>query len=215
MNFNSGYPPPPTQSPYLNPQATGWQQQSPLQSQSTGWQQPQMQQPSLLPQATGWQQQQQQPSPYLQPQHTSYLQPQQTGWQSPQPQLNLMTQSLLPNQQPSYSSSTLTNTLQNSPAPKVPWKLSRDEKRNYDQLFRAWDTLSTGFISGDQSRQIFGQSGLPSDDLMMIWNLADVDNRGKLNLAEFHVAMALVYRREFTAMCIVCLSLITRLRLER
>jgi hypothetical protein len=26
--------------------------------------------------------------------------------------------------------------------------------------------------------------------------LADVDDRGKLNMAEFHVAMGLIYRRE-------------------
>ena len=29
---------------------------------------------------------------------------------------------------------------------------------------------------------------------MQIWHLADTENRGKLNLAEFHVAMALIYR---------------------
>lgn len=29
---------------------------------------------------------------------------------------------------------------------------------------------------------------------MKIWNLSDVDNRGKLNLPEFHVAMGLIYR---------------------
>ncbi|TIB36965.1 hypothetical protein E3P86_02347 [Wallemia ichthyophaga] len=205
-NFNSGYPPPPTQTPYL----TGWQQPSqpsPLQSQQTGWQQPQptgWQQPQPTgfqrPQPTGYPLQPQQTSfiqPQPQPQQSSsFLQPQPTGWQSPQSynQLNMMTQSLLPNASPFGNS--LPQSFQHAPAPpKIPWKLSRDEKRNYDQIFKAWDSHSTGFISGDQARDVFGQSGLASDDLMMIWNLADIENRGKLNLAEFHVAMALVYRR--------------------
>ena len=79
------------------------------------------------------------------------------------------------------------------------------------------------------AQEIFGQSDLPRDDLMKIWyanassfrsekrlnerrictrrNLADIDNRGKLNLAEFHVAMGLIYRRGF--------SLLLRRRLEQ
>ncbi|PIL33059.1 transporter [Ganoderma sinense ZZ0214-1] len=80
-------------------------------------------------------------------------------------------------------------------APKVPWALSKAEKKNYDQIFRAWDTQSTGFISGQTALEVFGQSGLDRNDLAKIWALADVDNRGKLNLAEFHVAMGLIYRR--------------------
>ncbi|KAG8217055.1 hypothetical protein J3R82DRAFT_5048 [Butyriboletus roseoflavus] len=76
-------------------------------------------------------------------------------------------------------------------APKIPWALSKAEKKQYDQIFRAWDAQGTGFISG----QVFGQSGLDRNDLARIWTLADADNRGKLNLAEFHVAMGLIYRR--------------------
>nr|VWP01440.1 NAD-dependent protein deacylase (EC (Regulatory protein SIR2 homolog) [Ganoderma boninense] len=80
-------------------------------------------------------------------------------------------------------------------APKVPWALSKAEKKNYDQIFRAWDTQSTGFISGQTALEVFGQSGLDRNDLAKIWALADVDNRGKLNLAEFHVAMGIIYRK--------------------
>ncbi|KAF9806131.1 hypothetical protein IEO21_08793 [Rhodonia placenta] len=78
--------------------------------------------------------------------------------------------------------------------PKVPWALSKAEKKNYDQIFRAWDLQSTGFINGQTALEVFGQSGLDKNDLAKIWALADVDNRGKLNLAEFHVAMGLIYR---------------------
>lgn len=80
-------------------------------------------------------------------------------------------------------------------APKIPWALSKAEKKSYDQIFRAWDTSGSGFITGQTALEVFGQSGLDKNDLAMIWALADVDNRGKLNLAEFHVAMGIIYRR--------------------
>ncbi|OAX41282.1 hypothetical protein K503DRAFT_712926 [Rhizopogon vinicolor AM-OR11-026] len=80
-------------------------------------------------------------------------------------------------------------------APKVPWALSKSEKKQYDQIFRAWDAQGTGFVSGQTALEVFGQSGLDKNDLARIWTLADADNRGKLNLAEFHVAMGLIYRK--------------------
>ncbi|KAG1831681.1 hypothetical protein DFJ58DRAFT_244125 [Suillus subalutaceus] len=79
--------------------------------------------------------------------------------------------------------------------PKIPWTLSRAEKKQYDQIYRAWDTQGTGFISGQTALEVFGQSGIDKNDLARIWTLADADNRGKLNLAEFHVAMGLMYRK--------------------
>jgi hypothetical protein len=57
-------------------------------------------------------------------------------------------------------------------APKVPWALSKAEKKNYDQIFRAWDAQSTGFISGSAALEVFGQSGLNKDDLARIWYVA-------------------------------------------
>lgn len=54
-------------------------------------------------------------------------------------------------------------------APRVPWALSKDEKKNYDQIFRAWDTSNSGFISGDMASEVFGQSGLDRNDLATIW----------------------------------------------
>ncbi|KAI0085934.1 hypothetical protein BDY19DRAFT_963763 [Irpex rosettiformis] len=80
-------------------------------------------------------------------------------------------------------------------APRVPWALSKAEKKSYDQIFRAWDTRGEGFITGQTALEVFGQSGLDKNDLAKIWALADGDNRGKLNLAEFHVAMGLIYRK--------------------
>jgi hypothetical protein len=64
------------------------------------------------------------------------------------------------------------NTLLHNPStntPKVPWALSRQEKKDYDQIFRAWDVKGDGFISGDMAREVFGQAGISQDDLMKIW----------------------------------------------
>jgi hypothetical protein len=56
-----------------------------------------------------------------------------------------------------------------STAPKVPWALTKAERKQYDQIFRAWDTHGTGFISGETALQVFGQSGLEKNDMARIW----------------------------------------------
>ncbi|THH31859.1 hypothetical protein EUX98_g2302 [Antrodiella citrinella] len=138
------------------------------------------------------------------------LLPQQTGFIDPR--LQMMASTFLPanpslpynsagapqlQQQPSVSlQQSFMQHNQNqrgSATPKIPWALSKAEKKNYDQIFRAWDR-GEGFISGQTALDVFGQSGLDKNDLAKIWSLADADNRGKLNLAEFHVAMGLIYR---------------------
>ncbi|WVN89977.1 uncharacterized protein L203_105207 [Cryptococcus depauperatus CBS 7841] len=177
------------------PQQTGYQ--GSIMSQSTGM--------GLTPQQTGWQ-----GGLMSQPTGMGRLQPQQTGLPH-DPRLQTMMQSFMPSnmsqpfapsgapqfaqaQQPLQQ--TFQSLLQNPSVdtPKIPWTLSRQEKKDYDQIFRAWDQKGEGFISGEMAREVFGQSGLSQDDLMKIWNLSDVDNRGKLNLPEFHVAMGLIYR---------------------
>ena len=78
---------------------------------------------------------------------------------------------------------------------KVPWAVTKDEKQIYDQLFKAWDGLKRGFVSGDVAIEIMGQSGLGRKDLEAIWTLADPNNRGRLDTDEFAVAMHLIYRK--------------------
>lgn len=56
-----------------------------------------------------------------------------------------------------------------SAAPKVPWALSKAEKKNYDGIFRGWDTAGTGFIDGKTALEVFGASGLDRNDLAKIW----------------------------------------------
>lgn len=77
----------------------------------------------------------------------------------------------------------------------VPWAVTKDEKKIYDEMFKSWDGFGKGFISGNQAIEIFGQSGLDKPDLERIWTLSDPHNKGRLNLDEFAVAMHLIYRR--------------------
>lgn len=77
----------------------------------------------------------------------------------------------------------------------IPWAITKEEKKRYDQLFNAWDGLHKGYIGGDAAIEIFGQSGLEKPDLERVWTLADHGNKGRLNLDEFAVAMHLIYRK--------------------
>ncbi|KAF7353864.1 Actin cytoskeleton-regulatory complex protein [Mycena venus] len=79
--------------------------------------------------------------------------------------------------------------------PRISWALGKAEKKSYDSIFRAWDTQGTGFISGQTALEVFPRSGLSKGDLARIWTLSDVHDRGELNLAQFHVAMGLIYRK--------------------
>lgn len=51
---------------------------------------------------------------------------------------------------------------------KVPWALSKAEKKNYDNIFRVW-SQGSGSINGQTALEVFGQSGLPKDELAKIW----------------------------------------------
>lgn len=54
-------------------------------------------------------------------------------------------------------------------APRIPWALSKGEKKSYDSIFRAWDANNTGYINGKTALEVFGQSGLSQDDLARVW----------------------------------------------
>uniref|UniRef100_A0A8C5GVI1 Intersectin-2-like n=1 Tax=Gouania willdenowi TaxID=441366 RepID=A0A8C5GVI1_GOUWI len=78
----------------------------------------------------------------------------------------------------------------NRSAPSV-WAISPEERNKHDQKF---DTLSPlhGYVSGDQARKFFLQSGLPASVLAEIWALADMNKDGKMDRLEFSIAMKLV-----------------------
>lgn len=49
-----------------------------------------------------------------------------------------------------------------------------------------------GLVSGGAAKKVLGASGLPVANLRDIWNLADVDSDGNLDLQEFVIAMFLI-----------------------
>ncbi|KAI9714443.1 MAG: actin organization and endocytosis protein [Bogoriella megaspora] len=196
----------------FQPQQTGFQAQTGFQQQQ---QPPQLQpQPTAfqggMPQATGYSG----PRPPMPPMPTGFgtgISPQQTGmaplnaqptgrpgqWglvnapASGLPNISALQQQMMP--QPGRESGFTTTGLRGNAT--VPWAVTKDEKRIYDDLFKAWDGFNKGYVSGDQAIEIFGQSGLEKPDLEAIWTLSDQHDRGRLNLDEFAVAMHLIYRK--------------------
>lgn len=205
-NFLSSQAPLSGQNAGLTPQATGFpvqtQQQS-LQPQPTGL--------MANPQPTGYAG----PRPPIPPMPTGFgsgLSPAQTGgvqslvaqptgipgqWgfvnapSSGLPNIEALKQQLMPQpgREGGFSAVGLSGNAH------IPWAITKEEKKIYDDLFRAWDGFHKGFIGGDTAIEIMGQSGLDRQDLERIWTLADPHNRGRLNMDEFAVGMHLIYRK--------------------
>lgn len=211
-----------TQPTGFQPQATGFPGQNlGLAPQATGFPpQPQPQQQFLQPQPTGLMTNPQPtgysgPRPPVPPIPTglgSNLSPAQTGGMSALaaqptglpgqwgfvnapstglPNIEALKQQLMP--QPGREGGFTTAGLSGNAT--VPWAITKEEKKIYDDLFRAWDGFRKGFVGGDTAIEIMGQSGLNREDLERIWTLADPHNRGRLNMDEFAVGMHLIYRR--------------------
>ena len=107
------------------------------------------------------------------------------------PNIEALSQRMMP--QPGREGGFTTAGLSGSAT--VPWAVTKDEKKIYDALFKAWDGFNKGFIGGDVAIEVMGQSGLEKSDLERIWTLSDPNNRGRLNMDEFAVAMHLIYRK--------------------
>lgn len=198
---------------YIPPQPTGFgNQQTGFAQQPTGFQQQQtgFQQNT---QATGYQG----PRPPMLPMPTGYgsnLSPAQTGNQAPMPlnaqptgrpgqwglvnapasglpNIDALQQRMMPQagREGGYTTAGLSGSA------TVPWAVTKDEKKIYDQLFKAWDGFNKGFIGGDVAIEVMGQSGLPKADLEKVWTLSDPSNKGRLDMDEFAVAMHLIYRK--------------------
>ncbi|XP_047429816.1 intersectin-2a isoform X5 [Mugil cephalus] len=71
------------------------------------------------------------------------------------------------------------------------WAITPEERGKHDKQF---DSLAPvlGYVSGEQARKFFLQSGLPASVLAEIWNLADMDSDGKMDRLEFSIAMKLI-----------------------
>uniref|UniRef100_A0A8C6VN06 Intersectin-1 n=1 Tax=Naja naja TaxID=35670 RepID=A0A8C6VN06_NAJNA len=71
------------------------------------------------------------------------------------------------------------------------WAITVEERAKHDQQFHSLKPIS-GFITGDQARNFFFQSGLPQPILAQIWALADMNNDGRMDQLEFSIAMKLI-----------------------
>ena len=76
--------------------------------------------------------------------------------------------------------------------PSSDWLITPRDKLSFDDLFSKVDTLKLGYISGEQAVSYFSDSGLASEVLAHIWDLANIRRLGQLNKDEFAVAMYLI-----------------------
>ena len=77
---------------------------------------------------------------------------------------------------PQYNGATLQQSIaqhnqdkRGSTQQRIPWALSKQERKQYDQIFRAWDATGSGFLDGQKALEVFGASGLDKNDLVKIW----------------------------------------------
>ncbi|XP_041109439.1 intersectin-2-like isoform X2 [Polyodon spathula] len=71
------------------------------------------------------------------------------------------------------------------------WAITPEERSKHDKQFNSIQPLM-GFVTGDQARKFFLQSGLPAPVLAEIWALADMNKDGKMDQQEFSIAMKLI-----------------------
>ncbi|EMD38666.1 hypothetical protein CERSUDRAFT_82941 [Gelatoporia subvermispora B] len=69
--------------------------------------------------------------------------------------------------------------------------LTPQDKAKFSKLFVS-SGAKDGILDGMQARSVLMKSRLPGQTLSHVWDLADVNRRGFLNLAEFNIAMYLV-----------------------
>ena len=69
--------------------------------------------------------------------------------------------------------------------------LTPDKVNQYSSLFEE-SGAQNGILSGEIAKQIFERAQLPNEVLGRIWNLADTEQKGSLDLNEFIIAMHLL-----------------------
>ncbi|CAH1163780.1 unnamed protein product [Phaedon cochleariae] len=94
----------------------------------------------------------------------------------------------------SLNSSIKTSIPIQPTVPPLQWVVSAEEKEKSDVLFIKSDVDKDGFVSGQEIKDVFLQSGVPQPVLAHIWALCDIKQSGKLNDEQFALAMWFVAR---------------------
>jgi epidermal growth factor receptor substrate 15 len=84
--------------------------------------------------------------------------------------------------------------LQSQPSGSAPIRvppLTPEKAGQYAALFEK-SGAQNGVLPGEQAKQIFERAGLPNEILGRIWNLADTEQKGSLQVTEFVIAMHLL-----------------------
>ncbi|KAF8306436.1 hypothetical protein DL93DRAFT_2088648 [Clavulina sp. PMI_390] len=91
---------------------------------------------------------------------------------------------------PSTAPTSAFSTTSNSNI--LPWDIKADEKAKADGFFSTLDTAGRGYIEGDVAVPFMLESHLEETVLAQIWDLADINNDGKLTRDGFAVALHLI-----------------------
>lgn len=75
------------------------------------------------------------------------------------------------------------------------WEISSQQKIQYDSYFDNLDKQRTGYVHGNEAVDFFKNSRLPDTELARVWDLADMEQRGRLTRNEFAIAMHLIQKR--------------------
>nr|CAH7760911.1 unnamed protein product [Callosobruchus chinensis] len=110
----------------------------------------------------------------------------------PAPIVTLPPVSLPPQPMPMIPTSIVKPTVPSQPV--LTWVVTPEEKAKSDTLFIKSDIDKDGFVSGQEIKDVFLQSGVPQPVLAHIWALCDIKQSGKLNNEQFALAMWLVAR---------------------
>ncbi|KAJ7168087.1 hypothetical protein C8R43DRAFT_136341 [Mycena crocata] len=160
--------------------------QSTIRAQATGG--------SYSPLASSFSQSQQRSN--IQPQYTGgsqqMLQPQATGpWSSKPPVPPHLP--ARPNPSSASSASAIGSGAFGLPQPQ--WDVTPAEKASSDRWFDSLDTQKRGYIQDDVAVPFMLESKLSGDDLAQIWDLADMNNDGRLTRDGFAIAWYLIQKK--------------------
>jgi epidermal growth factor receptor substrate 15 len=75
------------------------------------------------------------------------------------------------------------------------WDVTPAEKASADSLFESLDTQKRGYIEGDVAVPFMLKSQLPGEVLAQVWDLADINNDGRLTSDGFAIAMHLIQKK--------------------